>query len=1392
MKRKLFLSILILSVLLGLTLITQTSNRAVAAGPLCYVDDTALGTNDGSSWTDAFTDLQSALNDMGCTHIEVAQGTYAPTTAPDRTATFLLRSGVEIYGGYPDGGGTRDPSTYVTILSGDIGVPGDHSDNSYHVVTGSWVDFSAVLDGFTIEAGNADGEGSYGRGGGVYSDFGYPILQNLVISENYGIRGGGIYIINASPILSSLAVQYNSAAASGGGMYLLYSNPDLSDIVFRNNIALDPTSGGGGLSVANSRPHISWVEFSGNTASYGGGMICWGSGNPPILVIDSTFQGNDALLVGGGLYLNNCDISLDRVSFNQNTASTDGGGIYSENSDPNMSMVTFDMNQANGAGGGFYSTSSNATIHDSTFTSNHAEVGGGLYSQGRVTMVDSILDQNHAEDEGGGIFLKNAFSTPNPHILVQITGDWFEVQQFAPNAALSYWIYDIEGGSLLMDPGTDWTNTEGYAVISVGDQVDLEPPNHIVVSDGTTTKSITLEALTFDLLDLTTGHVEGTAPGPFGREVRIGINYQGATFHRMTTTDEYGDWTAEFNLVVPAHYGWAAAQVFDGDGDASEVRLPPRSLKAGNFFVQWSQTNPEEIYYLSWKGSANLTKPWVHPACNGDSEFFGNSWVSENEGTESFFFNSLVGWGTTGTWSSRNIVDIDIGSISSGCPGSADIPVHTTYQFFADEMRANLIKVDRTFEFGDTPYTHDVRPFIPRLFPLDGFSQVVHPDASGESLVTETTDGCGYGCMREDWNSTWFAIHSPITGLGMIVQHVPSTSAIALWIDEDGGSFTNSSSVLLLQPSGGFTGPVTETEYLCFYDQSIWMPSLTLPRGCQWNIPTSHIVASAAGDWFWTSDFIAGAELTSSIYESEDPGAELLWSGTWTADDHGYIFVGYSDHNIDLLPGHYLVVSDVYNEKAVVLENITMEVFDVDQDFMAGTAPTGRTVWAAAGYRTFNQRKSFTPNPGIFAWYADFKTISFDITEGMRPWSFAHIYDEDGDANEAGTPPPPPPPTGTTYAGSSFTNLLITGNSAANGSGIANFDNSEPVFVNATIYGNHASSAGSAIYNSDSSPILTNSIVWGNTETVAGPDIVNSGPASLPAIASSILEEGCPSGATCSGIIISDPLFVDAANDNLRLQAASPAIDAGNIAALPADTFDLDGDGDAAETIPYDLTGNRRIVLERVDLGAYEAQLWNINWTEAAPLPLVEGLPDVHSIEIDRYLDRMGQSRWFKFTVKPDSKVIVTLTGLPANYDLTLYKDIAQAYDELTSPQDLVQLSAEFAPDTFSPDTFSPDTFSPDTFSSGHLLSGHLLSGYVFSRHLQPGHLLSGYLFAGHLQSGYVLSGHFLTRYLLSGHFLSRYLQPGYVFAGHLQPGHVLPGYLLQRPDPQPDCRISP
>ena len=124
---------------------------------------------------------------------------------------------------------------------------------------------------------------------------------------------------------------------------------------------------------------------------------------------------------------------------------------------------------------------------------------------------------------------------------------------------------------------------------------------------------------------------------------------------------------------------------------------------------------------------------------------------------------------------------------------------------------------------------------------------MLHPDASGTILVTEDTSLCEFGCQVTDWDQTWFAIHDPSTGNGEIVRPRSSTPS-ALWVDQDSASFTNASSVLLLQPAGGFTGNVSETEFLCFYNSSIWTPSTALPPDARhwFCIPAKHNLQGGA------------------------------------------------------------------------------------------------------------------------------------------------------------------------------------------------------------------------------------------------------------------------------------------------------------------------------------------------------------------------------------------------------------------------------------------------------------------------------------------------------------------------------------------------------------------
>ena len=257
-----------------------------------------------------------------------------------------------------------------------------------------------------------------------------------------------------------------------------------------------------------------------------------------------------------------------------------------------------------------------------------------------------------------------------------------------------------------------------------------------------------------------------------------------------------------------------------------------RTADSTNLFVDWDETNPEMIVDIRWKDSDNLTKTAVVSGCPDPLEFFGNSWVSIDEGTTSFIFYSLVGWGTTGSWNDIGSSQVRIQSISESCPGSASIPVDTQYHIFDSGPRADTMTVSRRFRFGRDAFTYDLRPYIPRLYPSSSFSEIIHPNAAGTTLLTEYPASCPFGCEVMAWDETWFAIHNPTSGLGLIVVRQPSRYTASLWVDQDGASETTAPSVLLHAPAGGFRGNVTERETLCFYDDTTWTPSLTLPEGC--------------------------------------------------------------------------------------------------------------------------------------------------------------------------------------------------------------------------------------------------------------------------------------------------------------------------------------------------------------------------------------------------------------------------------------------------------------------------------------------------------------------------------------------------------------------------------
>ncbi len=178
-----------------------------------YVDASATGANDGTSWANAFTDLQSALAVSAGEFVHIAEGTYYPTSGTSRGVSFSFPDAVTILGGFPTGGGDRDPTLYETILSGDIDGDGTFNGNSFHVVKVQNAN-NVVVDGITVTRGSADNQNSFGRA-----------------------RGGGLYVIESTVNFINVTTKWNKAIYGGGFFGTLSPNVTFEKSELKNNIA---------------------------------------------------------------------------------------------------------------------------------------------------------------------------------------------------------------------------------------------------------------------------------------------------------------------------------------------------------------------------------------------------------------------------------------------------------------------------------------------------------------------------------------------------------------------------------------------------------------------------------------------------------------------------------------------------------------------------------------------------------------------------------------------------------------------------------------------------------------------------------------------------------------------------------------------------------------------------------------------------------------------------------------------------------------------------------------------------------------------------------------------------------------------------------------------------
>jgi hypothetical protein len=438
-----------------------------------YVDSsnnyTGCGTESGTSWLTAFTDLNTAIR-LAFTYpfiekIFIAQGTYKPSQyhysmQADRTGipfnipnaknkVFHFRTGLEVQGGYPSGGGTQNPYLYPTVLTGS-GVGSLPTDSAYHVVyldsSVNWarVNDTTVLSGLVIKGAKCDlnsvitGSASIVYGGGLFIKSGTNRIHRCVILENQGVNGcAGVFANTGTVSIEHSVIKNNQA---GRGLYLdigfgaygktllqfdtiennqeggahIKSGTWIKNCLFQNNIL--NYSDGAGLYVEGSLHRIENNTFSmnqvGTPPNSGTGAGIFFAQSTLDTVLGNTFVGNMAGYAGGGVYVFGGFDHYFQDNLFINDTSHFGAGMYTVNTNTTLVSNRFEHNYAWSNGGGLAANGGDHKILGNLFFQNHALISGGgvQMDNGIDTLIGNCILENSSGEYGGGMTLYAAYA----------------------------------------------------------------------------------------------------------------------------------------------------------------------------------------------------------------------------------------------------------------------------------------------------------------------------------------------------------------------------------------------------------------------------------------------------------------------------------------------------------------------------------------------------------------------------------------------------------------------------------------------------------------------------------------------------------------------------------------------------------------------------------------------------------------------------------------------------------------------------------------------------------------------------------------------------------------------------------------------------------------------
>lgn len=399
---------------------TLSGNSSAGSGAALYSKGTVTMSNSVITNNTAGSDGGGILlregDDTYTGHLTLTDTDVTHNEAKDGGGIYAVGAGVSIT---INGGSISHNRAYRPTSESNYafeGGGGIHTIRSQLTITDTLLSYNQAIFGFNQT-------GRFARGGALMLNRSENTqLTGVVMEKNLAQRGGGGYIArcNDSAIVDS-TVSANTAQEHGGGIVANYNRGGgltLDNVDVINNSA---GGNGGGIYAPGDFLHVHSSTISGNSAVNGGGIaadkfvVRAANINLMDSTVSSNFASGDANAVrsgGGGIYIDESNLTLERTKILSNRSDAQGGGVMMRRFNTlQMTYSTVDGNSATSWGGGmFISTTTQPVIGYSTISHNISDsFGGGLHFRysDRLVVYNSTISHNSATT-GGGLYLRDS------------------------------------------------------------------------------------------------------------------------------------------------------------------------------------------------------------------------------------------------------------------------------------------------------------------------------------------------------------------------------------------------------------------------------------------------------------------------------------------------------------------------------------------------------------------------------------------------------------------------------------------------------------------------------------------------------------------------------------------------------------------------------------------------------------------------------------------------------------------------------------------------------------------------------------------------------------------------------------------------------------------------